>query len=196
MRGFTLVEVAIAMALVMMLGVLFMRLSRDITDSALRFSSSLLTQQQLTATMQVMLPEIRSASQGNDGSYPIAVAATSTFQFYSDVDLDGRFERVRYYLNGSTFRKGVIRPTGSPLQYVTSTEEFQDLVYNVIPGSQIFSYYDKNTTSTTATGMIQPVDVSLIKTIKVTLTANQGTTSTPSLVGTETEATIRNLRYK
>jgi type II secretory pathway pseudopilin PulG len=194
--GFTLLETVIAMGLVIFLGVLFMRLSRDITDSALRFSSELVTQQQLTTTMEVMLPEIRSASPANDGSYPILSATTSSLQFYSDVDRDGLFDQVRYYLSGTTFTKGVVKPSGSPLKYVTSTEAFQDLVYNMVPGSQIFTYYDSSATSSGSTALAAPVDVSKIKTIRVTLVANQGTSSTPSLVGVETQATIRNLRYK
>ena len=195
-KGFTLMEIVVTMGIVMIVAVLFMRLSRDITDSTLRFSSSLLTQEQLDVTMQTMLPEIRSASQGNDGSFPIVDASTSTFQFYSDIDRDGVFDRVRYFLSGTTFRKGFIKPTGSPLAYVTSTETFQDVIYNIIPGSQIFTYYDKNATSTSSAFLQQPVDVSLVKTIRITLVANQGTTSTPSLTGVETQATIRNLRYK
>lgn len=194
--GFTLLEIVIAMGIVAMVAVLFMRLSRDITDSTLRFSGSLLTQEQLNQTMQIILPEIRSASQANDGSFPILSAGTSSFQFYSDIDHDGLFDLVRYRLNGTTFEKGVVKPTGSPLQYVTSTETFRDLVYNIIPGAQLFTYYDKNATSTASASLQQPIDVSLVKTVKITLVANQGTTSTPSITGVETEATIRNLRHK
>ncbi len=195
-KGFTLLEIVISMGMVMMLGVLFMRLSRDVTDSTLRFSGSLVTQQQLDQTMQILLPEIRSATQGNDGSFPVLAAGTSSVQFYSDIDHDGLFDLVHYYLSGTTFEKGVIEPTGSPLIYASSTETVQDLVYNIVPGTQLFTYYDKNATSTDSTPIQQPVDVSQVKTIKITLIANQGTSSTPSLTGVETEATIRNLRYK
>jgi type II secretory pathway component PulJ len=195
-RGFTLLEIVITMGIVMMVGVLFMRLSRDVTDSTLRFSGELVTQAQLTNTIQVILPEIRSAAPANDGSYAILDASTSTFRFFSDIDRDGLFDQVRYFLSGTTFKKGVIKPTGSPLQYVSSTESVQDLVYNIILGSQLFTYYDKNATSTNSTPLQQPLDVSQVKTVRITLVANQGTSSTPSLVGVETQATIRNLRYK
>jgi prepilin-type N-terminal cleavage/methylation domain-containing protein len=195
-KGFTLIELVITMGIVTMVGVLFMRLSRDITDSTLRFSGSLITQAALDQTMQVILPEIRSASQANDGSYPILEAGTSSLQFYSDVTQDGLFDLVRYYLEGSTFKKGVVAPTGSPLAYVTSTEVIRDVVYDVIPGAQLFTYYDKTATSPDSTPLQQPVDVSKVRTIKITLVANQGTTSTPSITGVETQATIRNLRNK
>lgn len=194
--GFTLIEIVISMGIVMIVGVLFMRLSQDITSSALRFTNSLVTQQAIQVTLQGMVPEIRSASQSNDGAYAVSIAATSTFEFYTDIDRNGTFDRVRYFLNGTTFQKGIVRPSGNPLAYVSSTETVQPLIDNVIAGSQIFSYYDKSATSSSSTALPSPVDPVQVKTVKITLIANQGTSSTPSIVGVETEATIRNLRYK
>lgn len=196
-KGFTLIELVVGMAIVAVVAVLFMNFSRDVTDSAIRFSGSLLTQQQIQQTLQLMMPEIRSASPSNNGAYPISIAGTSTLEFYSDVDRDHiTFEKVRYFLNGSTFRKGVVKPTGSPLAYVTSTETFSDLVNGMITGSVIFTYYDASATSTLSPPLQQPVQALQVKIIKANLVANQGTTSTPSIVGVESEATIRNLRYK
>jgi len=51
--------------------------------------------------IEVMVKEIREARQGDDGSYPIALAADKEFIFFSDIDKDGETERVRYFL-GST----------------------------------------------------------------------------------------------
>jgi hypothetical protein len=99
-------------------------------------------------------------------------------------------------LNGNSFYKGVIKPAGSPLSYATSSEVLQDLVDNLVPGTQLFSYYDKNATSSNSTPLPSPIDPLLVKTVKISLTANQGTTSTPSIISVETEATMRNLRYK
>lgn len=194
--GFTLVELVVAMAIVAVVAVLFMRLSRDITDSTLRFSGSLVTQQSIQATLEVMIPEIRSIAQSNDGAFPISAAATSSFEFYSDIDRDGLFDRVRYFLSDTTFKKGVIEPTGSPLTYATSNEVVRDLVYNVVPAVQIFSYYDSTATSSQSTALPLPIDPLLIKTVRISLFANQGTASKPSIVGVNNEATIRNLRYK
>ena len=194
--GFTLLEIVVAMGITIMMGYLFVMLARDTTDTGLRFSNSLFTEQQIQQTLQIILPEIRSASQSNIGAYPIDAAATSSFIFYSDIDLDGLFERVRYFANGTTFTKGVIKPTGSPLTYVTSSEVFQPLVDNLITANQIFSYYDVNATSSQSAALTFPVDVVKIKTVRISLVANQGTTSTPAIVGVENEATIRNLRYK
>ena len=194
--GFTILEIVIALGITMVVAFLFMRFARFVGDSTFKLSGSLVTEQQIRQTLALMMPEIRSASQSNIGGYPISQAASSTFEFYSDVDRNGTFDKVRYFLSGTTLRKGVVLPTGNPLGYVTSTETIVDLVSNIIPGNQIFTYYDVAATSSFSTALTQPVDVLKVKTVKVSLVANQGTTAAPSIVGVEDEATIRNLRYK
>lgn len=194
--GFTLIEIVVAMAITSGLAFFFVTLARDTTDATLRFNSQLMTQQQIEQTMQLIVPEIRSISQGIDGAYPIAQATTSTFQFYSDVDRNGSFDRVRYFLSGTTLKKGVIKPAGNPPVYATSSEAITDVVLNVVGGTTIFSYYDSSATSSASNALPSPVDVLRIKTVKMTIVANQGTATKPSLVGAETSATIRNLRYK
>ena len=46
----------------------------------------------------IMVKEIRQARYGDNGAYPIEKAADKEFVFYSDVDGDGRAEKVRYFL--------------------------------------------------------------------------------------------------
>ena len=196
-KGFTILELVISMAITMFIAILFVRLARDTTDSTVRFNNQLLTQQQIEQTLQLIVPEIRSISQGIDGAYPVAQATTSTFQFYSDIDGDGKIEKVQYFIASSTIlRKGVIRPSGSPAGYATSSEVFYDEVSGLISGSQVFAYYDSGATSSASTALPSPIDVLKVKTVKITIVADQGTPGHPSLVGSETSATIRNLRYK
>ncbi len=45
-----------------------------------------------------MVKEIRQAKQGDNGSYAIEKADDKEFVFYSDIDNDGKTERVRYFL--------------------------------------------------------------------------------------------------
>jgi len=194
--GFTLIEVVMTMAIVSFIGIFITYFSRDIFDSSLRVNNSLLAQQQIQQTLQLMMPEIRSASQSENGGYPIEQAASSSFMFYADIDQDGDFDRVRYFLNGTTFTKGVVGPTGSPLTYPTSSESLQPLVSNMVLGTQIFTYYGSTATSSQSTALSFPVNVLAIKTVEVSIVANQGTTSTPAFVGAKNQATIRNLRYK
>ena len=48
--------------------------------------------------IEIMAKEIRKSRQGENGSYPIEYAGDREFVFYSDVDGDGKTEKVRYFL--------------------------------------------------------------------------------------------------
>ena len=48
--------------------------------------------------IKVMLREVRAADSGENGSFVIEKASATEFIFYSDIDLDGETERVRYFL--------------------------------------------------------------------------------------------------
>ncbi len=69
--------------------------------------------------VEIMIKEIREAMPGDDGSYIIEKADDYEFIFFGDVDKDNDTERVRYFIDGSDFKKGVINPTGSPVSYIT-----------------------------------------------------------------------------
>lgn len=48
--------------------------------------------------VEIMVKEIRKARSGEGGSYPIVLAGDKEFIFFSDIDNDGKTERVRYFL--------------------------------------------------------------------------------------------------
>ncbi len=66
--------------------------------------------------VDIMAQEIRNARYGEDGSYPIELAGSKEFVFYSDIDNDGGIEKVRYYLatinTGSSFSNCVTTARG------------------------------------------------------------------------------------
>lgn len=93
--------------------------------------------------IETMVKEIREARYGEDGSYPLEEAGNSQFIFYSDVDKDNSVERVRYFLDGTDFKKGVIEPSGDPPQYVLSNEIIRILsIYVRNASTPIFVYYN------------------------------------------------------
>jgi hypothetical protein len=93
--------------------------------------------------IEVMVKEIRESRYGDDGSYPLEEAGNSQLIFYSDVDKDESVERVRYFLDGANFKKGVVEPSGDPPQYILSGEIVDILsAYvrnNTVP---VFTYYN------------------------------------------------------
>lgn len=93
--------------------------------------------------IETMVREIREAQYGEDGSYPLEEAGNSQFIFYSDVDKDASVERVRYFLDGTDFKKGVVEPSGDPPQYILEDEVVKILsIYVRNESTPIFAYYN------------------------------------------------------
>lgn len=198
-KGMTLVEILVAMSITVLVAILITQLVAAITEFNQRFNRTLVGQQQAQQTLQVMIPEIRGAAQSNIGNYPIEQASTSSFTFYSDIDQDGLFERVKYYLSedGNNFMKSIIKPSGEPLAYPTSSEIVRPMMSAIQMGSSpIFTYYGIYATGTQSATLPNPVDVLEVKTININLIFNEGSTTTPVIKSVENQATVRNLRFK
>ena len=195
-KGFTLLEVLISMVILIVVTSLILVFFWNVTDTSRRFSSSLIAQQQVQQTLQIIVPELRSAAQSNTGVYPIFGVSSTTLGFYSDIDRDGLFERVRYFLDEDVLKKGVIRPSGEPMGYDIDDEVVYDVVEGVVEGAQIFSFFDGSATSTESNQLPFPINILDIRKVKISLVVNQGVAGKPSIVGVEDLVTIRNLRYK
>lgn len=146
--------------------------------------------------VKTLAAEIRSMSPASNGSYPIESAATSSLVFYNDIDNDGSRERIRYFLDSANFRfrKGVVKPTGSPLTYNLGNETLTTLVSNVrATTSPIFEYYDESFAGTT-TALTLPIDILRVRLIKATLTFDVDPNKSPVPVTITTYAMIRNLK--
>jgi len=98
MKSFTLTEALITISI-------FLILILAISSFVLFFykSQSYSWQQSLAISeakrgIETMVKEIREAREGENGAYPIEYAGDKEFIFYSDVDGDGKTERVRYFL--------------------------------------------------------------------------------------------------
>lgn len=138
--------------------------------------------------------ELREASASSIGSYPIESASGTAFVFYSNLDDDSLVERVRYFTSGTTLKKGVTKPTGSPLAYVTSTEIITNVAHDVANGtSTIFSYYDGNF-SGTQSSLSSPVTVAQIRMVKISLRLEEDPNLSPVPFYIESKVAIRNLK--
>ncbi len=91
-----------------------------------------------------MTREIREASTAEDGSYALEKAADNEIIFYSDIDEDESTERVRYFVENNTLKKGVVNPTGSPLTYDTNNEIITTVAHYIrnATSEPIFTYYN------------------------------------------------------
>jgi hypothetical protein len=147
--------------------------------------------------LRTMVTPLRSASEGSDGSYPILTAASGTLTFFSDLYGNGVKERVRYFLSSTTMEEGIMVPTGTPLSYSNATETISYLAYNVqnqATGADVFDYYN-NTYTGTSSPLTQPVSVSAVSLVKISLILN----SAPNIAQSKpitytTQVTLRNLK--
>lgn len=193
-KGFTLVEMLIGFSILVAIVLITGLFIQNILNFTPFLQSALQSQSEITQTLQAAQTELRSVNISNAGSYPIDAAASNTLTFYSDIDEDGLAEKVRYFLSGTTFKKGVIKPSGNPLGYSSQNEITNNVVSNVIPptgSSTIFSYYDYNYSGSEAP-MSFPILVTNVKTIGITITSkqeNSGPNTTYNIF-----ATPRNLR--
>jgi prepilin-type N-terminal cleavage/methylation domain-containing protein len=192
-KGFTLIEIIIATAIVSGVILMINIMGLDIFDFSIFLTDNLLSQQEIQLTLKEMIPEMRSMSQSAVGAYPIEGVFQNQIIFYSDIDGDGLTERIRYYLDGTTFKKGVIKPTGSPLSYPGANEKILEKVRNIYaPAGNIFAYHDENYTGIEAP-LSFPINVSSIRLIKITLVSDQSPIDTKARVNFSTSVNLRNL---
>lgn len=191
MSGFTLVEVLISMAI--FVGIVFVigTFMKTIIDYQLIFTQQLGAQQEIENTFAVVIPEARSMVPSALGGYPVGQVATSSITFFVDVNADGVADQVRYFLSGTTLKKGVIMPTGSPLVYNAASEIISDMIHNIVVGTPIFTYYDANYTGSEA-AMTYPISISNIRLIKISISVKDPNKTVP--LSASIEIVPRNLR--
>lgn len=190
-RAFTLIEVLVVVAILATVG---MALSVSIVQSyrgnayVYEAASSV---DNARRGLFTALQNLREATYGQDGSFPVASAATSTVTFYADVDADGPVERVRIYLVNGTLYRGVTNSAGNPPSYSGQPESVQTVVGYVRNGTStpLFTYYDENGAALSA-----PVDVSDVRFVSMDIRTDLNPTRAPNVYQLMGSATLRNLR--
>ena len=190
-RGMTLIEMLVVIAIVSSAGIAL--------SGAIQYfyrSNAFLLEQ--TAALESArrgvgqaIGAIREASYGDDGSYPIASAATSTLTFYTDSDKDQSVERERYVLQDGTLYRVVTDSGGSPPGYAGQPSSTTTIATHVVNGAvPVFTYF--NVAGTQLPEM--NTDVSAIVRVRITLMVDLNPARAPNVFILEETATLRNLR--
>lgn len=150
-KGITLVELLVVIGII---GLVAGALTTFVVDNY-QFQSFTMTEGQSYGEAQraidKMKKEIRGVVRGENGAFAIANAQNQALTIYTDYDFDGRIERLRYFLSGTTLNKGIIEPQSGSETYPAAAETIQTVTTNVANGSEpIFLYYDDNYTGTQA----------------------------------------------
>lgn len=196
-RGFTIIEVVIAIAIILMIGGGIIAFERSVLTNTKVIQAELSAQQQERHTLTVFISDLRSATQSSAGAYPINVAATSTLTFYANVDSDASVERIRYFIATGTLRRGVLKPTGTT--YIDANEKITAVVNDIVNGTStaLFTYYDSGYdgfTSSSTDPLPSPINIPSIRMIKISLVVNPNGIRAPIMQVYSTQVSVRNLK--
>ncbi len=194
-KGFTLVELLVSLGIISLIVFALSNFQRDTFTLNFTLQSSLNAQLDARRVVKVMVAELRKVVPSAVGSYPIESPSTTSVTFYSDVDSNGVIDRVRYYLTGTTIRKGVITPSGSPLTYNPANEVVTNLINNVVSSSTlpVFQYYSSSYDGTTAP-LATPVDIPSIRLVKISVIIDNDPNKSPTQIVVTSSVSLRNLK--
>lgn len=191
MRAFTLTETIVVIAILTTAGLAlqnalatFYRQNTYVLESSLALESA-------RRGLNVALENLREATYGEDGAYPIISAATSSLSFHADVDSDQPVERVAFFVSDSTLYRTVTNASGNPPSYAgqtAATSTVIDYVRNAT-STPIFRYYDGAGSELTA-----PVSLTDVAQVTIHLDTDINPNRAPQIYTLSGTATIRNLR--
>jgi type II secretory pathway pseudopilin PulG len=190
LRGFSLIETVVVTALIVLVGVslsVMIQYFYRTNDYVLQESAAV---QSARLGLATAVQNLRESSYGDDGSYPIASAASSSVAFYADVNGDGKVDKIRYYLLNGTLYRGVTNSTGNPATYVGQPEGTTTVATYIrnTAATPIFQYYDD-----TGALIAAPVNVSNVASIAITILVDVDPNRSPSPYSLLGSATLRNL---
>jgi type II secretory pathway pseudopilin PulG len=141
--------------------------------------------------LTLALTNVREASYGADGSYPIQSIGTSTMTFYADTNGNGVVEKVRFYVLNNTLYRGDTIPAGNPPSYTGQTQATSTVATNLRNGTStpIFRYYDVTGTEIVSTSSPQNVS-----SVSVRVDVDLNPLRAPAISTMSGTATLRNLR--
>jgi prepilin-type N-terminal cleavage/methylation domain-containing protein len=190
-RGMTLPEVLVVVALIAVVGLAllgaiqyFYRANAYVLEQAAATDNA---RRAIATTMQ----NLREATYGDDGSYPLGSAATSTVTFYADVDNDQSVERIRIYLSDSTLYRGITNSAGNPATYSGQTETTATIITNVrnTASEPVFTYFDADGAQLSATS----TDSADVRTVKANVRIDLNPLRAPNLFSLSGTASLRNI---
>jgi hypothetical protein len=191
-RGITLLETLVVVSIVVLIMIAFSYFQSDVFKLNKVITAGLNIEQNSNKILKPFIVEVRSARVSQSGSFPISVASTSTFEFYSDIDDDGIVERIRYFLEDNKLQKGITTPSGNSTNYNPNDEEIKIVAEGIINNNiPLFEYFGVNSTSTSLEYPISPSEITMVK---VTLMIDENTEAPPGPSIVNAHAMLRNLR--
>jgi type II secretory pathway pseudopilin PulG len=152
--GFTLVETIIVVGITAALMGGVTLLFKNIFVDSRQESKATGTIDQARLITSTFVNEIRNATYGVDGSFPIVSANSAGISFFTTYHSNGSVNRIDYAQSGGTLNKTVAAPTGTPPAYGAGTTHIA-LPAAIFP-SVSFSYYDGSFTGFSTSALTTP----------------------------------------
>lgn len=192
--GFTLLETLVSLSIFILIFTAATWFVSTIFTSNNVIYNQLTAQKESRKIISDFVQEVRNASASSIGSYLISEATATSFTFYSDIDADSYPEKVRYFLSGSVFKKGVTKPSGNPLTYNPLNEVVTDVVHDLTANQQPFMYFDSNYTGLDQ-ALTFPINILNIRVVHLSLTIDQKPSVSPLPITVSSKVELRNLKY-
>ena len=191
--GFALIELVVVIGIMSMLGLIVYQFVIQGNEIFIQSRDQALAQDTLRKVMNSLAKELRAAQNADNGAYLLEESAEQSITFYSDIDNDGSRERLRYFLNGIDFQKGVIEPTENPVQYLSEDEVVTTIVSDIRNVGSIFTYFDENYTGTELP-LSTPISLAQVRLVHTQFIVDVDPDQPPDPISIETSVTIRNLK--
>jgi len=192
-RGFTLIETVVFISvftLVMIILVssiiFFYRANAYSVEQSFAVNSA-------RKGIELLVRDIREVTYSDEGAYPLIDGADNNISFYSDIDRDNNVERVRYFLEDGSLKKGVTKSSGNPLSYDLGTEIVSIISPDIRNDEQsvsIFRYYNDTGGEIFNVG----VNITDISFVTVNLIVNINPNRLPNEFTLQSSATLRNVK--
>lgn len=194
-NGFTIIELTVVISVSAILMLVVSNLLVSVFSGSNQSILALSNIDQSTIVVKKFINEIRNATNGADGSFPLYLADNNQIIFYSNIPESQSPARIRYYFSNATLYRGVVMAQGSPLSYNLTSEVIRPVQKDVVNGSlPIFSYFDGNYNGV-GDSLIQPVNINNIKYIKMTLKIlKQNQVNSDATFSVSAGGVIRNLK--
>lgn len=195
-KGFTLVELAIGMFIMAMIGLgLYWLVATGIRNNAVIFRQ-LDTQNDARQVLNDITNIIRRAETSSIGSYPIELADDYEVVIYANIDSDSFRERIRFWVSGTDLYRGITELSTNPLSYDSGNEVSEIIakyVVNQDQGVPVFTYYNENYTGVESP-LDTPANLTQVRVVRVQIEIEENPEESPVPLHVEATVNLRNLK--
>lgn len=192
-RGLSLIEITIGMGIMSVLMIGAITFAARLTEFPETTVAAIEQEQSTRTALEQMVDTLRRMTPSETGTYPIESATDSSIAFYVNIDSDNARERVRYFIDGTELKRGMIEPADNPAVYDINQETRATIARDVRIPSPLFTYYD-GTYAGVEQPLLPPIPTQNIRYIGIAVTINENPAKPPAAFTLHSGVTPRALK--